>query len=76
MTADLEACRQALAKNAKKEREALAGTLRHWLCDRDFAGVRGDKALALLPESERAAWRTLWQEVETLRRKSTERSKK
>jgi hypothetical protein len=37
--------------------------MQHWLNDGDFAGVRGDKALAKLPEEERAAWRKLWADV-------------
>ena len=41
--------------------------LAHWLEGTDFNGVRGEKALAGLPEAERADWQKLWQEVEALR---------
>jgi len=40
--------------------------------DRDFAGVRGDEALAKLPEAERHEWRKLWQDVAELERRATE----
>jgi hypothetical protein len=40
--------------------------MQHWLGDADFAGVRGPQRLAQLPEAERAAWRSLWAEVEAL----------
>jgi hypothetical protein len=43
--------------------------MRHWLGDRDFAGVRWPEALARLPEAEREPWRRLWDEIpETLAR--------
>jgi tetratricopeptide (TPR) repeat protein len=37
--------------------------LHHWLTNPDLAGVRGEKALALLPEAEADDWRRLWAEV-------------
>jgi hypothetical protein len=37
--------------------------MRHWLTDRDFAGVRGAESLARLPEAERQAWHQLWADV-------------
>jgi hypothetical protein len=41
--------------------------MQHWLDDSDFAGVRGEAALAKLPETERRAWQKLWADVaETL----------
>jgi hypothetical protein len=40
--------------------------MQHWLQDDDFAGVRGEKALAKLPEEERPAWRKLWADVTDL----------
>ena len=38
-------------------------TLRHWRADADLAGVREADALAKLPETEREAWRKLWDGV-------------
>jgi hypothetical protein len=37
--------------------------LRRWLEDNDLAGVRGEPALAQLPEAEREPWRRLWADV-------------
>jgi hypothetical protein len=37
--------------------------LQHWLEDPDLADVRGPQALAILPESERRLWQTLWDDV-------------
>jgi hypothetical protein len=39
------------------------GQMRHWLEDRDLAGVRGPKALAQLPEAKRPLWQNLWDDV-------------
>ena len=41
-----------------------------WLNDSSFNGVRGDEALAKLPEAERREWRKLWEEVEELRKRA------
>ena len=38
-------------------------TLKHWKTDRDLAGVRDEKELAKLPESERKEWQAFWAEV-------------
>jgi tetratricopeptide (TPR) repeat protein/serine/threonine protein kinase len=38
-----------------------------WLADSSFAGVRGRKALAKLPEVERQAWQKFWADVTDLR---------
>jgi serine/threonine protein kinase/Tfp pilus assembly protein PilF len=61
--ADLKAYRQLIEKSAGKAGPVVAQRMQHWLQDQDFAGVRGDKALAKLPEEERAAWRKLWADV-------------
>jgi tetratricopeptide (TPR) repeat protein len=60
---DLAAYRTFLEKQPDKVRPAVIKTMRHWLADPDFAGVRGEKALAKLPEAERRAWRKLWDAV-------------
>jgi hypothetical protein len=41
-------------------------SMRHWLEDSDFAGVRGPQALANLPETERQDWQKLWADVKEL----------
>jgi tetratricopeptide (TPR) repeat protein len=60
---DLKAYRQLLEKEADRAGPAVAKRLQHWLEDGDFAGVRGAKALARLPEAERQAWQQLWAAV-------------
>jgi hypothetical protein len=44
-------------------RATVQEKLRTWRQDPDLAGVRGDVALAKLPEAERRAWRQLWSDV-------------
>jgi serine/threonine protein kinase/Flp pilus assembly protein TadD len=72
---DLKAYRQAMEKAADKAGPEIAQRMQHWLQDSDFAGVRGDKALAKLPESERKNWHKLWEEVETLRERAAQQPK-
>jgi tetratricopeptide (TPR) repeat protein len=54
-----------LADNAS-DRPRLRDTMRHWQIDPDFACIRGDEALARMPEAERAAWQKLWADVADL----------
>jgi tetratricopeptide (TPR) repeat protein len=68
LRADLTAWQKQLAKNPDKLRPQVLKTMRHWQQDSDFAGVRGQEALAQLPEAERPEWQTLWQDVEALRK--------
>jgi eukaryotic-like serine/threonine-protein kinase len=63
LRADLKAYRQVMEKSAGKAGPAITQRMQHWIQDEDFAGVRGDEALAKLPEEERAAWRKLWADV-------------
>jgi hypothetical protein len=44
--------------------------LAHWKVDTDLAGIRDEPELAKLPEPERAALRSLWADVEALRKKA------
>ena len=64
--ADLAAWARVLDNDAKKATPALARQLRRWLADADFAALRGDKALAQLPEAERQPWQKLWHDVTDL----------
>jgi len=66
LRADLKAYRQMMEKSAGKAGPEIAQRMQHWLQDSDFAGVRGDEALANLPEEERPAWRKLWSDVSEL----------
>jgi eukaryotic-like serine/threonine-protein kinase len=70
LRADLGAWRRSLEKAPDKARPAVAKTMQHWLADPDFAGVRGEAALAKLPEAERPRWQDLWEEVEALQRRA------
>jgi eukaryotic-like serine/threonine-protein kinase len=60
----------------EREPEWVAQSMRYWQDDPDFAGVRGEAALAALPEAERAGWRRLWQDVERLRQQAVGSARK
>jgi tetratricopeptide (TPR) repeat protein len=60
-----------LADQPTKRRD-LQKTMQHWQKDPDFAGVRGETALAKLPEAERAAWQKLWADVANLLKRTDE----
>jgi tetratricopeptide (TPR) repeat protein len=51
------------------QRAAVEKTLKNWQEDADLASVREAKALAKLPEGERAAWQQLWADVAALLKK-------
>ncbi|MFO0888265.1 MAG: serine/threonine-protein kinase [Isosphaeraceae bacterium] len=51
---------------ASKERAFVLQVLRHWQQDPDLASVRDPDALSRLTEAERAAWQSLWAEVDRL----------
>jgi tetratricopeptide (TPR) repeat protein len=56
-------------KEAPKNRPAFRLTLDRWRKTSFLAGVRDSRALANLPEDERAAWFELWAEVDRLMRR-------
>jgi serine/threonine protein kinase/Flp pilus assembly protein TadD len=60
--------RERLKKEAGKPLPDLAGEIRYWLKESDFYGVRGEAALAKLPEAEAQEWRKLWEDVAELAR--------
>jgi hypothetical protein len=64
---DFKAWRNLLEQRPDKTRQIVAGQMQHWLTDPDFAGVRGEQALARLPRDEQQAWISLWADVEQLR---------
>ena len=64
--------RAGLIKVPDQARSIQERRIRHWQEDTDFNGVRGDEALAKLPEAERREWRKLWEEVEELRKRAGE----
>jgi hypothetical protein len=63
----LQAYRRLL-KEGPDQRPLVRERLAHWQRDADLAGTRDPDALARLPEGERAAWRTLWADVDALAR--------
>jgi tetratricopeptide (TPR) repeat protein len=64
LRADLKRWRRLLAKGPDTTRPRTAEEMQAWLENPDFAGVRGEKALANLPAEERPGWRQLWADVE------------
>jgi serine/threonine protein kinase len=71
LRADLCGWREDLEKQPKTTLPHLRAQMQCWLVDPDFNGVRGDTALAKLPEAESHQWQRLWQEVKELRRTPT-----
>jgi tetratricopeptide (TPR) repeat protein len=65
----LRADLRQLADAVPKDRTRVRQTLRHWKGDPDLAGMRDEKALANLSDTERSAWQRLWAEVDGLLRK-------
>jgi eukaryotic-like serine/threonine-protein kinase len=63
LRADLKAYRQVLEQSAGKAGPAIAQRMQHRLQDTDLAVVRGEEALAKLPEAERREWQKLWADV-------------
>jgi hypothetical protein len=55
-----------LESGPPQNRPAIVRVLKHWQQDTDLAGVRDPDALTKLPEPERAAWRALWADVQSL----------
>jgi Tfp pilus assembly protein PilF len=62
----LAAWDEVLTRNHPEAAAVVRQKMRHWLRDADFTGVRDPKALAKLPEAERADWRRLWAQVQQL----------
>jgi serine/threonine protein kinase/tetratricopeptide (TPR) repeat protein len=66
LRADLQDLSRLRPKDSTEARGWPANTLRWWLKDDAFAGVRGLEALAKLPEAERREWQALWADVADL----------
>ena len=66
LKAERAAWAKVLDAGDPQARPLVQQTLQHWQADPDLAGVRDADALAKLPEAERAAWRSLWAEVDAL----------
>jgi serine/threonine protein kinase/tetratricopeptide (TPR) repeat protein len=70
LRADLTAWQREM--NAVKTRLAVRPTMQHWQKDPEFNGVRGEAALAKLPEAERHEWQKLWEDVVELERRAAD----
>jgi superkiller protein 3 len=64
LRADLAHWAKQVASPSPQARLAVQKRLQHWQRDRDLSGLRGEAALAALPEPERNAWGTVWADVE------------
>ena len=70
LRADLAYWARQAESDSPQARLVVQKKLEHWRRDPDFSGVRGEAALATLPEAERDAWRKLWTDVENTLAKS------
>jgi serine/threonine-protein kinase len=67
---DLAWWAQAAASGDPNARAAVKGALAYWQEVADLSGVRDADALEKLPAAERAEWRKLWADVDTLLQKT------
>jgi tetratricopeptide (TPR) repeat protein len=72
---NLAAYRRLLEKEPDKAGPPVREQMQHWQQDTDFAGVRGQDALAKLPEAERQQWQKLWADVADLLARATAEKK-
>jgi tetratricopeptide (TPR) repeat protein len=63
---------KALEGGKARSRAPVRSEMQHWRNDIDFAGVRGNDALARLPAEERKEWERFWAEVDALLRRASE----
>ena len=66
LRAELDAWAKVVESGPDAMKAVIALTLRHWKVDADLMGVREEKALAKLPEAERADFQGLWRDVDAL----------
>jgi serine/threonine-protein kinase len=71
LNAELDIWTKLLKTAGKEQRGGIVKTLEHWQQDIDLAGIRDDAEMAKLPESERAAFRKLWVDVDALLKKAS-----
>ncbi len=70
LRADLKAWGLELAKEPDTAKAGVLYEMDQWKKDAALEGVRAPDALAKLPEAERQAWQTLWEEVAELERRA------
>ncbi len=66
LQAEIAAWTRILDSGPAERKVKIAPTLRQWKVDSDLAGIRDEKELARLTETERAAFRRLWIDVDQL----------
>jgi tetratricopeptide (TPR) repeat protein/tRNA A-37 threonylcarbamoyl transferase component Bud32 len=71
LRADLTLWTRQLERGTPQARALVRQKLRHWQRDADLAGLRGDAAVAKLPEEEQKTCRQLWADVAALLKRAT-----
>ena len=66
LEADLAAWAKALDSGPAEMKAKVAPSLQHWKKDNVLIGIRDEKERAKLPEEERTALKTLWNDVDQL----------
>ena len=70
LDADLAVASRIVVTGRSKATGAVHEMLQYWKADANLASIRGDEALAKIPETERAEWQLFWEEVDRLLVKS------
>ena len=70
LKAELAEWTTLVKSNNANARALVAQTLVHWQNDVDLAGIRDEKELTRLPESERSSFKQLWSDVDSLLREA------
>ncbi len=63
----LDRWKEELRRRRPRAMRSLLKALGQWRHDQDLACLRGEAALAKIPEAERTEWRAFWSDVEALR---------
>jgi hypothetical protein len=71
LKAEYAAWSKLLESDAAKSSPLVAKVLAHWQEDADLAGIREEKEMAKLPESERTAFKQFWSDVGNLLTKAS-----
>ncbi len=70
LKAELAAWTKLIETGPPQAGPGIGQTLDHWKQDTDLAGIRNEDALARLPADEQKAWRSLWADVDSLRKRT------
>jgi eukaryotic-like serine/threonine-protein kinase len=72
LKAELAVWLKLVESGPPRARAFIVQTLDHWKKDTDLAGIRDEKELAKLPESECKEWQSLWSDVDALSKRTQE----